>query len=197
MIESSALADETKATALSVFRALAEVEATVHATPVDDVHFHEVGALDTIVDIAGFAIGMRLLGLERLHCGPLQVGGGTVNTAHGILPVPAPATSGLIARTGAPIAAPIPALADPGELLTPTGAAILCTLAEFGRPAMHVEAVGTGFGSRQLPWANTCRIFVGEALATPPDGESLLVLETNIDDMCPQFVEILLERMLS
>ena len=197
VIESSPLDAGSRSAALRVFSALAGVEATVHAVPVDDVHFHEVGALDTIVDIAGFAIGIRLLGVERIYCGPLQVGGGIVSTAHGLLPVPPPATAGLLAQARAPVAASMPAQTDPGELLTPTGAAILCALAEFGRPAMSVESVGTGFGYRQLPWANICRIVIGEASSGSFTGEQLMVLETNIDDMSPQFVEILQERLLS
>jgi uncharacterized protein (TIGR00299 family) protein len=198
IIEQASLADDVKQDAIRIFSSLATAEATVHAVPVDEVHFHEVGALDTIVDIVGAVIGLRLLGIQRLYCGPLRVGGGTVSTAHGILPVPAPATARLLASANAPLAAPLPGESDAGELLTPTAAAILGTLAAFERPAITVSAVGAGFGTKSLPWANMCRLLVGElADVVHTDGETLTVLETNIDDMSPQFVEILMERLLA
>jgi uncharacterized protein (TIGR00299 family) protein len=198
IIEQAGLADDVKADALRIFSNLAAAEATVHAVQIDEVHFHEVGALDTIVDIVGVVIGLRLLGIERLSCGPLRTGGGTVSTAHGILPVPAPATARLLAMSNAPIAAPVPGEGEAGELLTPTAAAILGTLATFERPAMTVAGIGSGFGTKSLPWANMCRLLVGDlAEVAGSEGETLTVLETNVDDMSPQFVEILMERLLS
>jgi pyridinium-3,5-bisthiocarboxylic acid mononucleotide nickel chelatase len=198
IIEQSTLDPEIKSSSLLIFGNLADAEATVHGVPVEDVRFHEVGALDTIVDIVGTVIGLRLLGIEQLYCGPLHIGGGVVSTAHGLLPVPAPATARLLATHGAPIAPAFAGEGEVGELLTPTGAAILGTLATFSRPAMYVSAIGSGFGSKDLPWPNMCRLMVGDVSATTgQSGESLTVLETNIDDMNPQFVEILLERLLA
>lgn len=200
IIETATVNDRIKELSIAVFQNLAEAEATVHGMAVDDVHFHEVGALDTIVDIVGVVAGLHLLGIDRVFCGPLHVGGGTVSAAHGLLPVPAPATARMIARFRMPVAQPHQGEESIGELLTPTGAAILGTLASFSRPAFTVEVTGTGFGSKQLPWANLCRVMIGELLDTPEAGDSaddLVVLETNIDDMNPQFIPILLDRLFA
>lgn len=197
IIDQSSLDPAIKSASVRIFENLAKAEATVHGVPVAEVHFHEVGALDTIVDVVGTVIGLRLLGVDHLYCGPLHVGGGVVSTAHGLLPVPAPATARLLAASGAVVAAPMPGEPDAGELLTPTAAAILTTLAVFERPAMSLEAIGIGFGTKQLPWPNLCRLMVGQIMEeTHSPGERLIVLDTNIDDMNPQFVEILLERLL-
>ena len=134
LIERANLEPDVRDSAHSVFTRLAEAEASVHGIPIDDVHFHEVGALDTIIDIVGAVVGFRLLGVERVSCGPFRLGGGTVKTAHGQLPVPAPATAWLLANSGASIAASLPGETGAGELLTPTGAAILGTLAGSSGP---------------------------------------------------------------
>jgi uncharacterized protein (TIGR00299 family) protein len=198
IIEHARIEPDARAMALQVFAALAKVEAAVHAIAPDDVEFHEIGALDTIVDVAGFAIGCSMLGIERLYSGPLRVGGGTVKTAHGQLPVPAPATAQLLADAAAPIAAPLEGEVDAGELLTPTAAAILTTQATFERPSMNVMGIGTGFGRKELPWPNMCRLVVGETSgASTRKTESLTVIETNIDDMNPQFMELLAERLFA
>jgi uncharacterized protein (DUF111 family) len=131
---------------------------------VETVHFHEVGGVDAIVDVCGAVIGLALLGIERVYAGPFRLGNGTVMTQHGILPVPAPATAELLAIAGAPIAAPNPRMDRVNaELLTPTGAAILTTLAEFTRPAFTPSAIGYGFGQRELPWPNALRVWLGES----------------------------------
>jgi len=199
IIETATIAEHVKEQSIAVFQNLAGAEATVHGMAVDDVHFHEVGALDTIVDIVAVVAGLHLLGIDRVFCGPLHVGGGSVSAAHGLLPVPAPATARMIARFRMPIAQPHPGEESIGELLTPTGAAILGTLASFSRPAFTVDATGTGFGSKQLPWANLCRVLIGELLDSPQadSAAELVVLETNIDDMNPQFIPILLDRLFA
>ena len=194
-IGSSGLPDTVKAHARAVLRRLAEAEARVHQVAVDAVHFHEVGALDTLVDVVGAVAGLEALGVERLHLSPLPIGGGTVETAHGRLPVPAPATAELLRGFS---------VYDNGvaaELVTPTGAAILTTLAAPGRlPAMTLERVGWGAGSRDLPIPNLLRVLVGQA--TPVEAgseelETLVSVETTIDDMSPQLYEPLLERLLA
>ena len=192
--------DRVRDRSIAVFGNLAEAEAAVHGVPVDDVHFHEVGALDTIVDIVGVVAGLRLLGVEQVYCGPIHVGGGSVIAAHGLMPVPAPATARLLARFAMPIAQPHPGEETAGELLTPTGAALLGTLATFARPAFMLTATGSGFGSRSLPWANLCRITIGETVdeaAVESETAGLVVLETNIDDMNPQFTGLLLDRLFA
>jgi len=178
IIGKSTLSDRVKEHSSRTFRALAEAEAAVHGSTVEGVHFHEVGAVDAIVDVVGTAVCLERLGVERLGCSPLTVGTGWVTAAHGRLPVPVPATTMLI--RGVPVRQ-----VDTGcELLTPTGAALLVTLAEgFGPlPEMRVESVGYGAGSRELPQhPNLLRLMVGETDGAWP-GDEVMVLETNLDD---------------
>lgn len=195
LLAASDLSPTVKEKSLAIFTRLAEAEAKVHRTSVERIHFHEVGATDAIVDIVGAVIGLEALGVEKVYCSPLQVGGGTVKCAHGVLPVPAPATLELMRGY------PIYASGIQGELLTPTGAAILTTLAAgFGPlPAMTVEAVGYGAGSLDLPIPNLLRVTIGqEALSARGQlAETVAVLETNIDDMNPQLYDYLLQRLLA
>ncbi len=192
------LPDPVRAAALAMFEDLATAEAHVHSVELDAVHFHEVGGTDAIVDIVGAAIGLHLLGVERVFSGPPALGRGFVRSMHGTIPVPAPATAALLARAGAPSRdADIEA-----ELLTPTGAAILTTLAEFQRPEFRATAVGYGYGRRELPWPNALRLWIGEmdegVLSFERDGPRIaseLLLETNIDDMNPEYYELLIERL--
>jgi len=198
LIDGSALDEAVKGAALAVFGRLAEAEAAVHGVPVERVHFHEVGGVDALVDIVGACAALALLGVDQIYSGPPPLGAGFVRAQHGLLPVPAPATAALLARASAPTA-PMPAGGDgvEAELLTPTGAAILTTLAEFRRPPFAPAAVGYGFGRRELPWPNALRVWLGEAAAgAGPDGGELL-LATNIDDMNPQFYEPLLDRLFA
>lgn len=152
---------------LKIFTRLAHAEATVHNTRIEKIHFHEVGAMDAIIDVVGAVIGLRTLGIEKIFCSPLHVGTGTVECAHGTLPVPAPATAELIKGK------PFYSTGVQGELLTPTGAAILTTLCEeFGpMPAMISESVGYGAGTAQRSIANLLRVFVGTLKSV--DGENL------------------------
>ena len=195
IIAGSELDAAVKAAASGIFERLALAEARVHNATPDDVHFHEVGGVDAIVDICGACIGLALLGVEAVYCGPPQAGAGFATSAHGLIPVPAPATAELLAASQVQVAAPIPAMREaPAELLTPTGAAILTTLATFSRPSFAPSAIGYGFGQMELPWPNALRVWIGEladSLAT--DGE--ILIETNLDDMNPQFHELLVERL--
>lgn len=161
LLDAADLDEEVAEASLRVFERLALAEAAVHGLPVEQVHFHELSAVDSIVDVVGFAAGLRLLGVTALYCSALPLGSGTVRTAHGLLPVPAPATLALLAEVGAPT---VPTEIE-AELLTPTGAALLTTLATFGRPAMAVAEVGYGFGRRELPWANMLRIWIGQEVS--------------------------------
>jgi len=163
ILGASGLDDKITASSLGVFTRLAEAEATVHGTTIDEVHFHEVGAIDSLVDIVGFCCGLRRLGIAQVYVSPLPLGRGTVRTEHGLLPVPAPATLALIASAGAPTVAS----EGQGEMVTPTGAALLTTLGRFERPAMRIQGVGYGFGTRQFPWANMLRVWVGELIEGP------------------------------
>ncbi len=198
IINGSALDDRVKDKSLAIFRRLAEAEANVHRTSVESVHFHEVGAMDAILDVVGSVIGFHLLGIERIYCSPLHVGCGTIECAHGILPVPAPATAALT------VGFPVYSTGVKGELLTPTGAAILTTLAQgFGpMPRMTTEQIGYGAGTadpEEIP--NLLRVTIGENASRDGldqyEAESICVLETNIDDMNPQLYENLIEKVLA
>jgi uncharacterized protein (TIGR00299 family) protein len=195
LIEVSGLDPAIRQAAIAIFNRLAIAEAKIHNAEPDTVHFHEVGGVDAIVDICGACIGLALLGIEDVHCGPPQVGSGFTNSAHGIIPIPAPATVELLADANVRIATPIPAMLEtPGELLTPTGAAILTTLGTFSRPSFAPSAIGYGFGQKEFPWPNALRVWIGE-LEAPESGGGELLIETNIDDMNPQFYELVSERL--
>ncbi|MHB1319307.1 MAG: nickel pincer cofactor biosynthesis protein LarC [Anaerolineae bacterium] len=157
---------------LRVFTRLGEAEARIHGVSIDEVHFHEVGAIDALVDIVGTCLVLHNLGVDAVYSSPLPLGSGTVRTEHGLLPVPAPATLALLAEVGAPTV-PLDAR---GEMVTPTGAALLTTLATFERPAMRVTRVGYGFGTKTFPWANMVRVWIGESMegALPETRHALL-----------------------
>ena len=180
LLDASTLPVADRGRASSIFRRLADAEAQVHGVTPQEIAFHEVGALDAIVDVVGGVIALRLLGIERLYCSPLPAGGGTARSAHGALPVPAPATLALLAAANAPLAA---SSGDrPMEMVTPTGAAIVTTLATFERPPMTMTGVGYGAGGRDPEgWPNVLRIWVGDAIE--PVRPPMLLIETNIDDM--------------
>jgi hypothetical protein len=183
LVRESALPDGDKERGAAVFQRLAEAEARVHGATPDSVVLHELGSLDTVIDVMGAVAGLRLLGVEELFASALPAGGGSVEGAHGLLPVPAPATLELIARARAPVSGS----GWQGELVTPTGAAIVTTLARFERPAMRVTKVGYGAGSRDFKGRpNVLRLWLGEIL--PAATASMLLVETNIDDMSPELL---------
>ncbi len=192
MIRDSTLDPSLQETALRIFTVLAEAEGRVHGVAPDAVHFHEVGAIDSIVDIVATAVGLRTLGIERVYVSPLPMGTGLVPSRHGVLPIPGPATVELL--KGWPVR-----FEDGGaELVTPTGAAIIAAVGHRGAlPPMQVSAVGYGAGERTLPdRPNLLRIVLGETSEEPRD-EQLLVLETNIDDFNPEFYEYVMERLFA
>jgi uncharacterized protein (TIGR00299 family) protein len=183
IIEQSQLTAKQKETALAIFRRLAEAEAKVHGTTIEKVHFHEVGAVDSIADIVGAAVGWDLLGADRLVVSPIPTGTGRIKIAHGEVNVPAPATAELL--RGIPLAAS----SVEAELTTPTGAAIVATLAaEFGAvPAMAIQQIGYGAGQRDLPQqANVLRLIVGESAESTSD--TVYVLESNLDDVSGEVI---------
>ncbi|HLH39810.1 MAG TPA: nickel pincer cofactor biosynthesis protein LarC [Bryobacteraceae bacterium] len=192
LIERSSLSKRAKQNASAVFCRLGQAEARVHDVPIEKVHFHEVGAIDSIADIAGAAIAFDLLGVEEIYCSAINTGSGTVTTEHGLLPVPAPATAILL--EGKPVYARGPAM----ELTTPTGAAIAATLAkDFGvLPPMHLKATGFGAGDRDFAeQANVLRVLTGEA-SRASESTLVSVLEANIDDSSPQILGYALERLM-
>ena len=194
MLETSALLPQVKTMSQAVFRRLAEAEGKIHGKAPADVHFHEVGAVDSIVDIVGIAAALYSLGAEKICSSPLHCGSGFVRCAHGELPVPAPATLELLSGV------PVYSRGIEAELLTPTGAAVLSTLAKFGPlPTMTVIKSGYGAGKKELSIANLLRVIVGEAAAPAPGylREETVILEANIDDMNPEFYNHVSEKLFS
>jgi len=178
------ITQKQKALAKKIFQAIGEAEAHVHGTTIDKVHFHEVGAIDSIVDIVGAAIGFDLLGVDEIVASPVPTGRGRIEIAHGICPIPAPATAELLKGI------PLVDLAVESELTTPTGAAILKTLVTrfSALPEMTVESIGYGAGTRDLAdRANILRLFVGES-TTLPESDEVVQLETNLDDVTPEVI---------
>jgi uncharacterized protein (TIGR00299 family) protein len=193
MLESADLDPGVKARALAVFERLADAEAEVHGSTREKVHFHEVGAVDALVDVVGTLEGLRSLGVEEVYASPLRLGRGAVRSEHGLIPVPAPATTLLL--RGVPVEMPD----IEAELVTPTGAALLTTLVRHwsGEPAFRLERVGTGAGGRDLKeQPNVLRVLIGEADPAPAMSRQVAVLETALDDENPQFVAALLPRLL-
>ena len=197
IIEAADLARVVKDKAVAVFTRLAHAEAKVHGSSVEQIHFHEVGALDAIVDIVGTVAGLHELGIEKLYASALPMGHGWTKSAHGDIPLPAPATLEILSAAGAPTR-PAP---GPGELVTPTGAALVCELATFNQPAMKLQKVAIGAGQRDMPWPNAARLWVGveesASASSESSQESIVQLETNIDDMNPQHYGPLTERLLA
>ncbi len=192
MIERAALAPRARSNAIAVFRKLGEAEAEVHRVPIEKVHFHEVGAADSIADIVGACVAFDQLDVETIVCSPVNVGSGTVNTEHGVLPVPAPATARLL--QGAPVYARGPAM----ELTTPTGAAVVAALASrFGvLPPMKIARTGFGAGTREFTWhANVLRVILGEPTGAA-EALEVAVIEANLDDLSPQVLAYAAERLL-
>ena len=200
ILYASTLPAPVRDTSLAIFQRLADAEASVHGTSIEEVHFHEVGAIDALVDITGAAIAVESLGIIQLYASPLPLTSGHVNTAHGSLPVPAPATLEILRRVAAPWR-PCPI---EGELVTPTGAAILATLARFETPAIAIDRVGYGFGRKNLPWPNCLRLCLGQGqslLDAGEDGQAdtdwVTVIESNIDNMSGELLGGLMETLLA
>ncbi len=196
IIREAAISDRAKTTAIAVFEALGAAEAKIHDTSIEDVHFHEVGAVDAMVDIVCAAVGVESLGIDELVSSPLNVGGGTVKCAHGTLPVPAPATLELLKD------APVYSSGIQFELVTPTGAAIVKTLAKRFAPfpRIKIEKVGYGAGTRDFDGhANVVRLAIGESqplLSDESSTDTITVLEANIDDLNPQVFGYVMDRLL-
>src|SRR5579871_4730389 len=196
IIQEASISSGAKKTAIAIFEALGAAEAKIHNMDIEKVHFHEVGAVDAIVDIVCAAVGAEALGVDEIVCSPLNVGGGTVKCAHGTFPVPAPATLESLKD------APVYSSGLQAELVTPTGAAIVKTLAtRFATfPEMKIEKTGYGAGSKDFPrHANVLRIVIGEAVADiagKTTQETVTVLEANLDDLNPQVFGYVLDRLL-
>ncbi len=191
LLDDSALDPAVKAGATRIFTRLAEAEARVHGTTVEAVQFHDVGAVDAIIDVTGAVAGLHLLGIESVYVSALPIGGGMVDGPHGKIPVPAPGTAELLKGF------PVVDTCVKAELVTPTGAAILTTLAASAgaMPPMTVRAIGYGAGAMELATPNLLRCFVGETAGEVGAQETIVQVETTIDDMSPQLYEPLIDRL--
>ena len=195
MIDGSALEPAVARRSRNVLRRLAEAEAAVHGATIDDTRLHELGSLDTIVDVVGSVAGLDLLQVERVYCSALPSGSGTVKSEHGPLPVPAPATAALLAMASAPVTPPPNGAVDAGEMVTPTGAAILTSLATFRQPSLTLERVGYGLGSREsTQYPNVLALWLGEETGMAYTNDNTLI-ETNVDDMGGNLMGYLYERL--
>lgn len=190
IIDRSRIEPEVKEKSREIFEKIASVEGEIHQKPAGEIHFHEIGGLDSIVDIVGSVWGVSQMGIDEIHVSKVNVGGGFVQCEHGTLPVPAPATLALMKGK------PLYSSGVERELLTPTGAALLTSLAShFGpMPVMRVERVGYGAGRDDLPHPNLLRLMIGTSQGEP-ERERVTIIETNIDDMNPQFYDFLMERL--
>ena len=193
ILKAARLPETVRERSLAVFERLAQAEGVAHRTPAAEVHFHEVGVVDSLVDVVGTVLGCHVLGLDGIYVSAINLGAGTTVAGHGTIPVPGPATvnllKGLLVYTAGPAR----------ELTTPTGAALMATLANGAgtMPAMAVSAVGYGAGSTNPPgWPNALRVFLGE-MVSPAESDRVMVLETNLDDMNPQGYELLIDRLLA
>jgi pyridinium-3,5-bisthiocarboxylic acid mononucleotide nickel chelatase len=200
IINESGLTENVKRRAIEIFQNLGAAEAKMHNIPIEKVHFHEVGAMDAVIDICAACIGFELLGVEQFACSKIHVGSGTVKMAHGTFPVPPPAVAELLRDV------PIYSTEITGELVTPTGAAIIATVCrDYGKiPAMRVQSVGYGAGTRKYKdFPNVLRLMIGAVESQPLDSrfesetQTLVLLETNVDDMSGQIAGFVLERALA
>jgi len=215
LLGAATLPGAARAWALGAFERLARAEAAIHGVPVEQVHFHEVGAVDSIVDTVGVCVGLALLGVERVYASPLPSGQGWVQTQHGPLPVPAPATLALLAEVGAPLLPAPPG--STGELVTPTAAALLAELASFTQPPLLLRRVGYGLGQKAFPRLNGLRVWLGDGQPVAAGGqpaaqqqaaghehgpqplarEGLVELRCNLDDASGELIAYTIERLLA
>lgn len=197
IVEVSGLSDSVVQRSRAVFQRLAEAEAAVHGTTLEQTHLHELGTLDTLVDVVGGVAGLEILGVERIYCSAFPSGSGVIRSQHGLLPVPAPATAALFAMANAPVAAPPGNAHNTGEMVTPTGAAILTTLADFTHPQIGVKRIGYGLGTRDsTQYPNALALWLGdEKSAAYSVGVKLI--ETNIDDMNGELLGYVQERLFA
>lgn len=189
IINQSRLPQPIQERAIAIFTRLAAAEANVHGSTVEEVHFHEVGAIDAMIDIVGVCAGLVALGVERLYASGAPLGEGWTKSAHGPIPLPAPATLALLTAVNAPTR-PAP---GPGELVTPTGAALLAELATFHQPRMKLQRIGIGAGQKEFAWPNVARLWLGE----PVDEGLLVQMETNIDDMNPELYAAVSDQLFA
>ncbi len=195
IVERSSLSPVVVERATAVLRRLVEAEAAVHRVTLDEAHLDELGTLDTLVDVVGSVVGIEMLGVEQVYSSPFPSGSGMVESKHGLLPVPAPATTELFAMSNAPVVPPPGNAPDAGEMVTPTGAAIITTLAKFQQPVLNLHRVGYGLGSRDSRhYPNVLALWLGEEVGVARVTD-LSVIETNIDDTSAEVLGYVRDRL--
>ena len=196
IVESSTLSARVKEQSGGIFSRMAEAEARVHRTSAHDVHLHELGTLDTLVDVVGAVVGLEALDVDKVFSSPFPMGAGVFRSAHGVLPVPSPATSALFTMSDAPL---VPAPGNPawtGEMVTPTGAGIITTLAEFRQPKLNVQRIGYGLGARNPDeYPNALGLWLGELDDEASSADGLSLIETNLDDCTGEVMGYVQERL--
>ena len=194
-VEASGLSDNVIRQSRAVFLRIAEAEARVHGTEPGETHLHELGTLDTLVDVVGSIAGLEMLGVERVYCSAFPSGSGVVRSEHGLLPVPAPATAALFEMANAPVAAAPNNAHNTGEMVTPTGAAILTTIADFEHPRLNVSRIAYGLGTRDSQqYPNALALWIGTEQAEEYSA-GVKLIETNIDDMSGEMLGYVQERL--
>ena len=194
-VESSALSDGVKARSIAIFRRMERAESQVHGADAENLHLHELGTLDTLADVVGSVAGLEALGVERVYSSPFPMGSGVFRSAHGVLPVPSPAASALFTMASAPLVPAPGGAARTGEMVTPTGAAIITELAEFAMPRMEMSSVGYGLGARNPDaYPNALGVWIGET-ESAPQAAGLVLLETNLDDATGEILGYVHERL--
>ena len=194
-VEASSLSERVKARSVAIFRRMERAESLVHGVDAAHLHLHELGTLDTLADVVGSVAGLDALGVERIYSSPFPMGSGVFRSAHGVMPVPSPATSALFTMANAPLVAAPGGAARTGEMVTPTGAAIITELAEFDQPRMEMSALGYGLGARNPEaYPNALGVWLGETESARQDG-GLVLLETNLDDATGEILGYVHERL--
>ena len=197
LVKAAPMSEKSKSRCIDVFNLIGEAEGTLHGEDPRKVHLHELGTIDTLIDVAGVILGLEMLSVEKVYCSPLPTGSGTVKTQHGVLPVPAPATAFMMAAHKIPCYPPPPHMPSTGEMVTPTGMALLATLADFSQPVMNINTIGYGLGTRNPKnYPNVLAFWIGEIVASE-NQDGIVLLETNLDDTTGETLGYVQESLLN
>lgn len=196
LVKAAPMSEKSKSRCIDVFNLIGEAEGALHGEDPGKVHLHELGTIDTLIDVAGVILGLEMMSVEKVYCSPLPTGSGTVKTQHGLLPVPAPATAFMMAAQNIPCYPPPPHMPSTGEMVTPTGMALLATLADFSQPVMNINTIGYGLGTRNPKnYPNVLAFWIGEILVSENKNE-IVLLETNLDDTTGETLGYVQENLL-
>ncbi len=196
LVKAASISEKSKSRCIDVFNLIGEAEGALHGEHPCDVHLHELGTIDTLIDVAGVILGLEMMSVEKIYCSSLPTGSGTVKTQHGLLPVPAPATAFMMAAKKIPCYPPQTHMPFTGEMVTPTGMALLATLADFSQPVMNISTVGYGLGTRNPKnYPNVLSFWIGEPVVSE-NQNGIVLLETNLDDTTGETLGYVQENLL-